>query len=108
VCACSVHTYKDERKVGTVSFAKTQNGTEKLRFQSVDDFVAAKAPNLYSFQSTSTSVPQTIQCQSLRISEKSIDFNKAWNLVRDQEVGDSSLLMPRLSWRILSRLAVLM
>jgi hypothetical protein len=31
------------------------------RFRSVDDFVAAKALNFHSFQSASTSVPQTIQ-----------------------------------------------
>ena len=48
-----------------------------------------------------------IHLESTRFHD-SIAFNKARRLVRDQEVGDSNLLVPRLSWRILSRLAVLM
>jgi hypothetical protein len=50
-------------------FAKTQNGREHAFSCDVDNFVAAKAFNFNQVQQTSTSRPQSIQQQSLRINK---------------------------------------
>jgi hypothetical protein len=51
------------------SFAKMRKGREVGRFPGVDNFVAEKASNFNKVQQSSTSRPQRLQQQSLRINK---------------------------------------
>jgi hypothetical protein len=52
-----------------VSLAKTKNGWKMGSSAAVDNFVDAKASNFNKVQQTSTSGPQRLQQQSLKINK---------------------------------------
>jgi hypothetical protein len=54
-------------KARPLFLAKIQNDYEIEAFAVVDDSVTVKAPDFNKFQQSSTTVPQTVQQESLRI-----------------------------------------
>jgi hypothetical protein len=67
---------------------------KKGKFDSVGNFVTAKASDFNKEQQLSTNGLQQVQYQSVRNNKFSTSFNKDWNLVRDQGVGGSNPLSP--------------
>jgi hypothetical protein len=57
------------RQKSVLSVAELQSGCGLAIFWTVDNFVAEKASDFNKVQQTSTSRPQTIQQQSLRINK---------------------------------------
>ena len=64
------------------------------RKETVDNFVAAKAPDFSAFQQGLARMRQTVQFKASNFHAFSANFNKLLNLVRDQEVGGSNPLAP--------------
>jgi len=64
--------------------------------------VTLEASNFNNTQQLSTNGWQQVQYQSVRNPRISIDFNRVWNLVRDQGVGGSNPLSPTIYFQQLT------
>ena len=101
------HDWRHNHVLGCPNAAEQGDLQIRLLFASisVDDFVAAKAPNFNKNQQTSTSRLQQVQQQSLWKPQDSTGFNRLLNLVRDQGVGGSNPLSPTNCFQLLTAAA---